>query len=320
VAVHVVWRRLHYGAWLPNTFYAKTTSAWPESGLRYLAAFALEYALWLALPFVIAGLAAAWRRGARPRPGGVVAVGCLLAHAAFYTLVIGGDHFEFRVYSQLVPLIGLALLGSLAALRLRRPLALAIFAVFLATGWLIPWTHWWKTRSLERRSETHLLYVPVAASLPPPFRWLGAGWDELERWLIGHHVGLRHQEHKVFQEHLRQVLPSRERGAHAFDGIENPVIAAVSVGVVGWVYPRAHVIDLLGLNDAVIARSPSAHLGRRAMAHERRPPPGYVEAFQPLLEIDGRLRMFRPERTRPLGDAEIRAAEARYRAALEAPP
>ena len=62
-------------------------------------------------------------------------------------------------------------------------------------------------------------------------------------------------------------------------------VAAVSVGVVGWVFPNAHVIDPLGLNDYVVARSPLAVGAPRAMAHDRRPPPGYLDAFRPGLRI-----------------------------------
>jgi arabinofuranosyltransferase len=320
VVAHVGWRRVSYGAWLPNTYFAKTAAAWPESGMRYLGAFALEYGLWLALPIVVAASFVAWRRGVRPARAGLVALACLLAHAAWYTVVVGGDHFEFRVYSQLVPLLGIAVLGSLWALRLRRDIALATFALFLLMGWVIPWTHWWKTRDLDQRSQTHLLFTPVAADLPFPLRPIGAAWDDLERWLVRRHVGLRHQEHRVLHEHLGRVLPSREQGARWLADEENPVVVAVSVGVVGWVFPNAHVIDPLGLNDYVVARTPLAVGAPRAMAHDRRPPPGYLDAFRPGLRIGADFQMMKTEREAPLHDAEIREIERRYRAALGSEP
>ena len=46
VPAHLLWRKHFYGNWLPNTYYAKTPAAWPESGVRYAASFILEYALW----------------------------------------------------------------------------------------------------------------------------------------------------------------------------------------------------------------------------------------------------------------------------------
>jgi arabinofuranosyltransferase len=46
------------------------------------------------------------------------------------------------------------------------------------------------------------------------------------------------------------------------------------------------------------------------MAHDRIPPPGYVECFRPNLEIrDGVLRL--EARDHPLTDDEIRACESR---------
>src|SRR5207302_613803 len=62
VAAHLAWRRLTYGAWLPNTWVAKQVAPWPACGLRYLASFAFEYALWPWLGVV----ALALRRASRP--------------------------------------------------------------------------------------------------------------------------------------------------------------------------------------------------------------------------------------------------------------
>jgi len=45
------------------------------------------------------------------------------------------------------------------------------------------------------------------------------------------------------------------------------------------------VIDLLGLNDYVIARTRVPPQEMRHMAHERRPPPGYIECFRPDFEL-----------------------------------
>ena len=76
---------------MPNTWYAKHLGAWPESGLRYAASFALEYAVWLWLGFVLLWLAR--RPRISPQAGVVVAVVTL--HFAYYTFSIGGDHFEY---------------------------------------------------------------------------------------------------------------------------------------------------------------------------------------------------------------------------------
>ena len=58
VPAHLIWRRLFYGVWLPNTWYAKSTGVWPGSGLRYLLSFVIEYSLWIT---IAVGLVWAWR-------------------------------------------------------------------------------------------------------------------------------------------------------------------------------------------------------------------------------------------------------------------
>jgi hypothetical protein len=57
VGAHLLWRKLTYGAWVPNPYFAKVGAGWPEAGLRHLAYFALEYAavLW-PLPIGLAAL------------------------------------------------------------------------------------------------------------------------------------------------------------------------------------------------------------------------------------------------------------------------
>ena len=82
--LHVAWRRSYYGEWLPNTWFAKQVAAWPESGLRYAASFALEYAL-----FVWLGIALLW----------LVRAHRISLQAAVVLAVLGGHfvlHFLFR--------------------------------------------------------------------------------------------------------------------------------------------------------------------------------------------------------------------------------
>ena len=47
----------------------------------------------------------------------------------------------------------------------------------------------------------------------------------------------------------------------------------------GWTLPNVVIIDVLGLNDYVIARSDVLQDRKRTMAHERTPPPGYLESY-----------------------------------------
>ena len=51
VPLHFIWRKNVYGEWLPNSYYAKVVSLWPESGIRYVMSFILEYGIlvWIGL-------------------------------------------------------------------------------------------------------------------------------------------------------------------------------------------------------------------------------------------------------------------------------
>src|SRR5262249_19014690 len=92
--VQEAWRLAYYHAWGPNTYYAKLDGALaPLQGLRFLDAWATEYAIVVWLPFAVLG-AVAWRR----REPDLLPV-VLLPVAAFvaYVVAIGGDHFEFRM-------------------------------------------------------------------------------------------------------------------------------------------------------------------------------------------------------------------------------
>ena len=211
------------------------------------------------------------------------AVAVVLGHFAYYTLLVGGDHFEYRVYSHLVPLSLISFVALVNALPLRSGAATALFGFLLVASLAIPWTHWQLTRGIDTRDETLQLEVPVAPSFPAPFRWYARAFDSLQFWLIDRSVCMRHQEHKVFYDHMRENLPSRQDGER-FGDSGFPVMAARLVGVAGWVFPRLNIIDELGLNDYVIARSPSppAHGAEtRQMAHERSAPPGYVASYRP---------------------------------------
>jgi arabinofuranosyltransferase len=319
VPLHLLFRLLTYGELVPNTHFAKHVASWPESGLRYAATFALEYGLWVWLLLAVLALRplheAVRRAGsvaayALENAGPLLGIGTLVAHVGYYTLIIGGDHFEFRVYSHLIPLL-FASAAFMAAWSLKHVSAMvAALGLFMSMSWPIPWTHWAKTHALDTIEETYVMVVPVTDGLPPVLRPLGLAWDGLEAWLIPHHVGMRHQEHKVLARVLLREWPTRADGV-SVPWSERAVTAAKVVGVLGWILPNVAVIDLFGLNDRVIAHTPVAPARRRLMAHDRGPPAGYVECFKPNLRVgSGRIQMVE----RILTDDEIRRCERTYAA------
>jgi len=289
---HLVWRVLTYGQWLPNTYLAKYTGTWPESGIRYLLSFIIEYSYWFWLALaVVVGVVLLRRVGAplervqgwwaqplQPAVVQIVTIGTLAAHFAYYTFIIGGDHFEYRVYSQLVPLLLVSFVWLLNVLALRPGWALGLLSVSILAGLPIPWVHWAASQSHTTREDTFAMELPVAPYFPAPVRPYVGVFDNLQVWMAHHAVGVRHQEHKVFLAYQFSTLPTREEGL-----LLSPDVQAVrvegSVGAISWVLPTVAILDTRGLNDLVIARNPIDPNAPRVMAHDRTPPTGYLDCF-----------------------------------------
>ena len=255
VVAHLLWRHSYYGEWLPNTYYAKVSTSWPEAGLRYFASFAVEHGVWLWIPLCLTWVAVECSRGLR-RVGhalwthvpAVLATSAVLFHCGYYTLRVGGDHFEYRVYSQLVPL------GLLAA---------AAMAARLASGWWLPvtvlvslwlasgvgWVHLWLTRDMPWYG-----FRPIAAELPAAVQPLGRWFDRNQAWLRFSNVCLRCQYHGPFLDQLPVDPPTRME----VDPEGEPYLVhdAHAVGLISWALPNVAIRDLYGLNDWVIARTP----------------------------------------------------------------
>ncbi len=322
-AVHLLWRHATYGEWVPNTYFAKHVEAWPESGLRYALSFVLEYALWSWL--VVGGAATVavlrrlgWRRvvsAVSARPGTVTVVAVLAAHFAYYTLIIGGDHFEYRIYAHLVLPLMVSFVGFLAWLDASPRSAAICGGLFLLLSLPLPWVHYARTHTLTTRESTHLLFQPVADAFPPGVSAYARLFDAQQQWLVRHHVGLRHQEHKILYEFQRQILPPREVGEQLKFGDPTTRLVLVwkTVGVPSWAMPEVVILDYFGLNDRVVARTPVSTTQRenRLMAHDRQPPPGYFDCFEPNLARKGG-QFVVASRREPLTDERIRECEARF--------
>ena len=316
--VHVLWRRWTYGEWLPNTYYAKHVGAWPESGVRYLASFVLEYGIWMWL--AICGVWLVVRLRTLPRSllpllwsarNAVLVVGMLVAHWAYYTFLIGGDHFEYRVYSHLIPLLWVAAIWMLTRINTDRRVIHGALGAFLLASLPIPWIHWAETRQLESRGTTYRMATPISHRFVPPADRVVAAWDRWQHWLIDHSVCMRHQEHKVFHQRRVSIFPPREEGAR-ISWESRAVFFEPSVGVLGWILPNVAIIDTAGLNDHIVARlPPPPHRPKgRQMAHDREAPWAYIECFLPNVTIRLRERRVIVD-PRELTDERIRECEAR---------
>jgi arabinofuranosyltransferase len=332
VPLHVAWRLSFYGQPWPNTYYAKYAGIWPASGARYLGSFCLEYGLYLPL---LLGAVVLFRKAraaravagrptlrsaldwliARAGDARFVAWATVAVHLSSITFAIGGDHFEFRPYSYLVPWLWLGCLRLASSAFTSSGPALAFLSVTWLASLPLPWLHWRLTHQLLRREDTHYLHARVAPHVPAPFSFVAALWDDWQGWLISHYVCMRHQEHKAFLLHQFEFWTPREQG-EKLAWAERDVLFATAVGVPGWVFPNVALIDMLGLNDYVIAHSPADGSFQR-MAHDRWPPNNYLRCFQP--NVDGFRASFRVV-PRPLSDEQIRACEQRFRKQLKTEP
>lgn len=307
ILAHLLFRYLTYGYWLPNTYFAKFVAPWPKSGRLYFASFAIEYGVWLWLLVAAVWLALNARRLPvvarelpRERRPLIVALACaaLLAHFSYYTFIIGGDHFEYRVYAHLILPLGIALAWMAARLATHATAICLIMVLVIACAQPVPWLHF----HLHDQGRDS----PVARHLPVVLRPIMKRWDRWQRWLSDRAVCDRHHEHTRFLKRVQRQYPKRAKGKKlTWD--DRPVLARGCVGVAAWSMPNVAIIDTLGLNDRIVARTPVKHRNR-AMAHDRRPPKGYVDCFLPNVQVHkGRARVM--TRKDPLSDAEIKACD-----------
>lgn len=257
VVMHIAWRRAFYGEWLPNTYYAKVTSPWPEAGVRFLACFLFEHGAWLWLPlagiWVFAelrrGVATVWQSMLANLPA-VAAVAVVLAHVSYYVIRVGGDPFEYRILSQLVPLGALAVAAMMA--RVISGSWLTIVATLLvAASSCFGWLHF-----ALYEADLSPFHRPIFEKVPsfaqPLVRW----HDRNQAWLRVQVLCGRRELHELFLRQQHAELPERSRLTPDPDDL--PVARYTGVGLAGWALPDVAILDQLGLNDWVVARTPVA--------------------------------------------------------------
>ena len=296
VGAHFLWRYTYYGEWLPNTYYAKHVRPWYESGFRYLWAVALETGLYLLIPLATVAMRNRWRAS----HDGIWALVLLLVgvHMA-YVMRIGGDHFEYRPLDFYWPLLavpasmGIVHLGSRIANRrwLRRSppvwqwgtrtYAFVLFVPVLFYTSAIQGALLFEGAAIRERilllrielDDRNAAWLLAAPGMP----MLVAVSNDLRRQLVSRSVALRFTEHREFaNQELRTWKPyeNMEKGVIPDDAL----MADLSIGIRYYYLPDLKVIDLRGLTDATVARNPVERPNhQRHMAHDRQPPPGYLE-------------------------------------------
>ena len=256
--LHLAWRLAYYGEWLPNTYYAKVVEAWPESGLRYLYCFVLEHGLVVWLPLAVVWLAiqarrpGALRRLVNERFAALVAVSTWLAFVGYYTLVVGGDHFAFRPFAHLVPLLFASVVVMASTRRWSRWAAAGLLLLFVAAGNSFGW---WYESALDGREKDG--FVRASTALPSWFVPWSRSWDRHRAWLRLHYVALPRGLHAATCDDLVELLPERRAGQVEGLAGRRGIYRTVAAGVVGWSLADVAIVDAVGLNDWVVARNPS---------------------------------------------------------------
>jgi hypothetical protein len=135
LALWLAWKVHYYGAWLPNTYFAKSGDAnhW-DAGVLYLRAFldGSPYVLVL-VPFVILSATSRARRSVRAF-GRFAIVG--LAAYTLYVAKVGGDFMHYRFMFEVFPVFAWSAFAGLSMVATRSlPMALgsALCATMLAS-------------------------------------------------------------------------------------------------------------------------------------------------------------------------------------------
>jgi arabinofuranosyltransferase len=320
VGAHLIFRHAYYGEWVPNTYYAKVGGrSWWDMGAVYLACFAIEYAAWLWIPLLVAGVRGFWRDSRFEVP--LLAAAVVVPHA-LYVASIGGDHFEFRPLDLYFPFAFLIMGrgGAELAEGVLRRSGVALYAAVVSLGLVaIPWQSHRQFTRVYAGGFPGLGATPreqadfLEPSRDPVYRWpgvrlLASTHRSLLRTLTSRLVGVRQEEHVLF---LRTVVPEGRR-LHALvaTGVlpEDTHVAISAVGAIPY-YSGLRVLDRLGLTDRVVAKGAPGEF--RVLAHDRHATLEYAAAggvdfwsehpVHPLMRVDDDNLIFTLEAARATG-------------------
>ncbi len=328
--VHLMWRRWFYGAWVPNTYFAKVGDPWPWGGWTHFSLYVLENAWFLWLPLIGFAAFVGWRRVRTGRldprwfvPS--VAVGVVLFHLVYDIVIVGGDHFEFRIYAHLPSLIFVGTLPLLAAALGRWTRVTPVFLALIASTWVIAWPDFFQMIDRDVPDAPKVRHKPVAPLLPSVLAPWAELHDRTEKDAVAHVLGLPWVTHKWFRIHHGRRFPSREEVLATF-GPEDwqpgatgktafPITGLQAVGIPAWNLPYVAILDKYGLNDRVIARNLPKLERHRWSAHDRFPPPGYVDCFKPSVDVQDKFVV--KGRAEAFGADDIVRCEDKFFAAVE---
>jgi hypothetical protein len=235
------WKLWYYGSILPNTFHAKSANEdYFSQGIHYAYSFYLGSHFWILIPAVLYWLV----RGKGHGELRVFVATALVLYNA-YVLKVGGDFMAGRFYVVLVPLF---LIGAEAWLysvaRVRWMFVGATVLSLTAHGvHVIPQD---RTRYHGITNESSVYRVEWAY----PVKVRHPGYD------LGNLFG--------------RALEKR--------GVR-PLIATSGIGMVSY-YSNLPVLDLVGLTDATVARTPLKKRGRPG--HEKWATERYLLERKPL--------------------------------------
>ncbi|MEM7203438.1 MAG: hypothetical protein AAF628_24455 [Planctomycetota bacterium] len=265
VGTHVAWRWSYYGYPLPNTYYAKVAGFWWESSRVWMGLFVTDHHIAWVAPLPLLGLLLR-----RDHTAALLAT--TVATYTAYLLYIGGDFFEYRLTTPILPLwYWLAQEGIReVARRLRRILP---GGLILALGLL---------------GGAALVFTAHA----PTRHGFDAG---------GHKISSL--------EGYRQFTDSRvEQGKFLASLVDQGILRGDEVlcvrgaGALPY-FSRLPTLDYHGLTDAFVAHQPT--LERGWVAHEKRAPREYIEQRGAVIwDVENRIvrppgaRQPRPHRVR----------------------
>ena len=319
VGSHFLFRYAYYGDWLPNTYYAKHVRPWYEAGFRYLWAAALETGLYLLLPLAWCAMKARWRDArdgayalilliiaahmlflarlggdhfefrpldfywpllAVPAAEGIARLGAWSADKLRYMRI----NIRGMVISS-VPFVRIVV--RLIALTLAKPdinarlctLLLFVPALFYANA--MQWALLFELDYDKHERYAHIDLDERNAGwllAAPGMKALTAVSNDLREAMNSNRVAVRfatHREVADLQIAKYQPYENMERRIIPDDA----VMVDTKIGVIFYYLSELTAIDMYGLTDAAVARTPTKHKSNseRHMAHDRRPPPGYFE-------------------------------------------